>query len=290
VNREPFTAELDAFTAPERMNLRTFRGRDLQQVFEQAASVFGEDVMVLRTHTIREEGGVQVEVVAASEAEVESLKRRLEADPLPLPGMRGKGHPLVIALVGPTGAGKTTTIAKLAVHPQAFGGWKVGLVTLDTYRVGAVEQLGTFAEIAGLPLEVIYSRDEVREAKKRLAGCDVVLVDTPGRSPRLAEGEAEWEEILTALAPDEVHLVQPANIRLDIATTVRDRFLHHGTTHLLLSKLDEVPGEMGIAELASRAELPARWVTDGQDVPADLRTATPRIIASLGASPAGWAA
>lgn len=272
------------------MRLRTFRGRDMQQVFEQAVAAFGEDVMVLQTRTVHEAGTILIEVVAAPGPEVDALKRRLESDPLPLAGTRGRGHPLVIALVGPTGAGKTTTIAKLAVHPQAFGRRKVGLLTLDTYRVGAVEQLGTFAEIAGLPLEVVYSRDEVREAKKRLSSCDVVLVDTPGRSPRLAEGEAEWGEILSALAPDEVHLVQPATIRLDIAESVRERFTRHGVTHLLLSKLDEVPGEMGVAELASRAELPVRWVTDGQDVPADLRIAAPRIIASLGAIPTGWAA
>jgi flagellar biosynthesis protein FlhF len=272
------------------MKLRTFRGRDMQQVFGQAVTAFGEDVMVLQTHTVHEDGTIMIEIVAAPGHEVESLKQRIEADPLPLRGTRGRNHPFVLALVGPTGAGKTTTIAKLAVHPQAFGGRKVGLITLDTYRVGAVEQLGTFAEIAGLPLEVIYSRDEVREAKKRLAHCDVILIDTPGRSPRLAAGEAEWGEILAALAPDEVHLVQPATIRLDIATSVRELFARHGVTHLLLSKLDEVPGEMGVAELASRAELPARWVTDGQDVPADLRTAAPRIIASLGAIPAGWAA
>jgi flagellar biosynthesis protein FlhF len=272
------------------MKLRTFRGRELAQLVEQAVAAFGEDVMVLQTRTTHEGEKILVELVAAAGAEVEALKRRLEADPLPLPRTRGKRHPLVIALVGPTGAGKTTTIAKLAVHPHGFGGQKVGLITLDTYRVGAVEQLGTFADIAGLPLEIIYSRDEVRDAKKRLASCDVILVDTPGRSPRLAEGEAEWGEILAALAPDEVHLLQPATIRFDIAAAVRELFARHGTTHLLLSKLDEVPGEMGVAELASRAELPARWVTDGQDVPADLRIAAPRIIASLGALPAGWAA
>lgn len=272
------------------LKIRTFRGRDLQQLFGQAVTAFGEDAMVLQTRTIREGRETIVEVVAAPGAQVEAFKRRLTSDPLPLVGSRGRGHPFVLALVGPTGAGKTTTIAKLAVHPQAFGGRRVGLLTLDTYRVGAVEQLGTFAEIAGLPLEVVYSRDELREAKKRLAHCDVILVDTPGRSPRLAEGESEWAEILAGLAPDEVHLVQPANIRLDLAVSVRDLFAHHGTTHLLLSKLDEVPGEIGVAELAIRAELPVRWVTDGQDVPADLRSAAPRIIASLGAVPAGWAA
>lgn len=272
------------------MRLRTFRGRDLQQVFDKAVVELGEDVMILRSHTLREGNATVVEVIAAPGAEVETLKRRLEPDPLPLPGTRGKGHPLVVALVGPTGAGKTTTIAKLAVHPQAFGRQKVGVITLDTYRVGAVEQLGTFAEIAGVPLEVVYSAEEVRDARKRLSHCDVILVDTPGRSPRVAQDESEWGEMLQALAPDEVHLVLPGTIRLDIAASVRDLFTAHGLTHLLLSKLDEVPGEMGVAELADRAELPARWVTDGQEIPADLRPAVTRIVASLGAQPAGWAA
>jgi flagellar biosynthesis protein FlhF len=274
------------------MNLQTFRGRDLHSVFAQAVASLGDDAMVVRSGSYDEDGVALVEIVAARAAEVEALRRRLESAPLPLGSAHVPmaGAPFVLALVGPTGAGKTTTIAKLAVNPRAFGGRRVGLLTLDTYRVGAVEQLGTFAEIAGLPMEVVYGPGDVREARKRLASCEVILVDTPGRSPRLAAGEREWGEALAALEPDEVHLTLPASLRFDLARSVRELFEPRGVTHVLLTKLDEVPGEAGIADLAARAELPARWVADGQEVPADLRSAGPRILASLGARPTGWAA
>ena len=187
-----------------------------------------------------------------------------------------------MALVGPTGAGKTTTAAKLAVHPEAFGGRKVGLLTLDTYRVGALEQLEIVAEVARLPLEVAYAAGEVEGALRRLAACDVVIVDTPGRSPKADALNDEWRALLAAARPDETHLVLPATLRPDIAVSVHTA---HAATHLLLSKLDEVPGEAGVADLALALPLPARWVTDGQEIPADLRPAPARILASLGLHP-----
>lgn len=261
------------------MRVETFRGRDLQRVFAVARLALGEDAMIVSTRMLHHAGQPLVEVVAASAPDVERFQRRLEPTPLPAPDP-ARGRPLVLALVGPTGAGKTTTLAKLAVHAQAFGGQRVGLLTLDTYRVGAVEQLGTLAEIAGLPMEVVYASQDVPAAMERLADRDVVLVDTPGRGPR-AVGD-DWGAALAELRPDEVHLVLPATFRLDVAEAVRQAHDPLGPTHLLLSKLDEVPGEAGLAELADRADLPVRWVTDGQEVPSDLRPGAPRILAALG--------
>lgn len=264
------------------MRVETFRGPDLGSVSERVRAALGEEAMIVRTRVL----SGAVEVVAAAAHDVERLRGRLE--PLPLPQGRA-GRPCVVALVGPTGAGKTTTAAKLAVHPGAFGRRRVGLLTLDTYRVGALEQLQTYAEIAGLPLEVAYHAREVPEALKRLRDREVVLVDTPGRSPRAQELNAGWRDLLAAVGPDEVHLVLPATVRADVALAALDAYEPFGTTHLLLSKLDEVPGEAGVAELAFRLDLPARWVTDGQEIPADLHRAGGRILASLGA-PAGWGA
>src|SRR5688572_17599736 len=102
---------------------------------------------------------------------------------LMVPARSGRGS-LVIALVGPTGAGKTTTIAKLATHPSVFGERTVGLIGLDTYRIGAVDQLRTYAEIARLPFEIAYTVEDAERARQRLAKCDVILIDAPGRSPK----------------------------------------------------------------------------------------------------------
>ena len=94
------------------------------------------------------------------------------------------GEPTVIALVGPTGVGKTTTVAKLAANFALREGRRVGLVTIDTYRIAAVEQLRTYAQIINVPLEVVTSPRELRDAVDRMADCDVVLIDTVGRSQR----------------------------------------------------------------------------------------------------------
>jgi flagellar biosynthesis protein FlhF len=163
----------------------------------------------------------------------------------------------------------------------------VGLLTLDTYRVGAVEQLAIVAELAGLPLEVAYGPGEAEDAMRRLSACDVVLIDTPGRSPRAEQLNSEWGALLAETRPDEVHLVLPAVLRGDVASALSRSFAAFGATHLLLTKIDEVPGETGVADLAGSMGLPARWITDGQEIPTDLRPAVPRILATLGLSADG---
>lgn len=272
------------------MNLQVFRATDSFRVFEAARAALGEDVMVIRTRSFREGSHTVFEILATTAADVAAFEQRLQPDPLPLHGRtlrRGSARPLVMALVGPTGAGKTTSIAKLAAHPKVFGARAVGLLTIDTYRVGAIEQLAIVADLAGLPLEVAYGAGEVGAAVNRLsASCDVILIDTPGRSPKAEVLNGEWGALLDEARPDEVHLVLPTTLRGDIAEVVVRSFAARGTTHLLLTKLDEVPGEVGVADLAGSVGLPARWITDGQEIPTDLRPAAPRILASLGLSPA----
>lgn len=262
------------------MKLETFRGRDLNEVFDAARRALGEDVMILRTDVERVGRTMSYVVVATAADHVERFRRRLT--PQPLPAGRGR-RPVVIALVGPTGAGKTTTAVKLALNPGIFGGRKVGLITLDTYRAGAIEQLGMFSEIADLPLEVVYHTGDVADAMKRLDRCDVILVDTPGHRPRSFEMQAELGALLDMIQPDEVHLTLPATLRVDLVAPLRQSLARLNPTHLLVTKLDEVPGEAGLADLALAADLPARWVGDGQEVPDDVRPATGRITATLGA-------
>jgi flagellar biosynthesis protein FlhF len=221
--------------------------------------------------------------VAARPDDIDRLRRRLSPAAPKFPVTRG-ARPLVVALVGPTGAGTTTTAAKLALSPEAFGARRVGLLTLDTYRVGGLDEMQTYADIAALPLEVVYDEREVAGAMKRLERCDVVIVDTPGRSPRAGANNARWQGILAALAPDEVHLVVPATMRADLAGALRAALGRTPPTHLVLSKVDEVPEDGGLAALASRIDLPMRWIADGQTVPDDVRSARPRILASLGLS------
>ena len=270
------------------MLLERFRGADITHVSERARRSLGDDVMILHSRTVRDGGVPMVEVLAATSDTIDRLRERLEPTPCPN-GMRlADGKPYRIALVGPTGAGKTTTAAKLAVRRGMFGAARPGLLTLDTYRVGGMEQLATYAELADVPFEVVYDAREIDAAMKRLSSCDVVIIDTPGRSPASAELTERWRTLLDALAPDEVHLVVPASLRADLAVDVGRAYApsrqHRGATHVLLSKIDEVPRETGVADLALSMGLPTRWVTDGQDVPTDLKPGVSRILRAYGLS------
>jgi flagellar biosynthesis protein FlhF len=116
----------------------------------------------------------------------------------------------------------------------------------------------------------------------QFADLDVVLVDTPGRSPKAGARDEGWVPMLNALRPDEIHLVIPAGMRTDVAAMALATVSTIRPTHLLLTKLDEVPDDSGVAELTAVLALPTRWLTDGLDVPADLKPAPQRILASLG--------
>lgn len=268
--------------------LERFRGADFTSVSQRARRSFGDDVMILHTRLVRDGGVPMVEVMAASATALDRVRARIEATPFPATFRKPDGRPYCIALVGPTGAGKTTTAAKLAVKKGAFGSARVGLITIDTYRVGGMEQLSTYAELAGVPFEVVYDESEIESTLKRLSMCDVVIIDTPGRSPASAELTERWRSLLDAFNPDEVHLVVPATLRADLALHAAQAYgrtrAHVGSTHVLLTKLDEVPRETGVTDLAMSLELPARWVADGQDVPADLKPGAPRILRSYGMS------
>ena len=117
------------------------------------------------------------------------------------------GERRLVALVGPTGVGKTTTIAKLAGNFHLRDRRRVGLITVDTYRIAAVEQLRTYADIIDLPMEVVSTPREMRQAVERLSDLDLILMDTAGRSPRDEVKIQELKNMLVEAEADEVHLV-----------------------------------------------------------------------------------
>jgi flagellar biosynthesis protein FlhF len=274
--------------------LETFTGTHVPSLLHQARASLGPDAIIVGVHR---EGGrftvvatndpVRAPLGAASVAPaVPADFRRLLVDqvsegsarPAPAPAPRAAraartARPRLIALVGPTGAGKTTTIAKLATSPDAFGHQRVGLLGLDGYRVGAVEQLATYAELAGLPLATASSEAELAPALARLADCEVVLIDTPGRSPTQVEALATLRRWLLHLAPDEVHAVIPAGLMPQLVRRLVAQYAGFGVTHLLATKLDECPTDSRVFDIAAADGRPMRWCTDGQEVPSDLRDA-----------------
>lgn len=195
----------------------------------------------------------------------------------PLQTSAGEGR--VVALVGPTGVGKTTTIAKLAANYRLRENKTVGLITVDTYRIAAVEQLRTYAEIIDLPMEVVSTPREMREAIARMKSLDLVLMDTAGRSPRDDVRIQELKTILAEANPAEVHLVLSAVSGAKSLTTTAERFATVGTTALIITKLDEATGLGNLLTVARESSLPISYVTDGQNVPDDIRIAQKRPIA-----------
>jgi flagellar biosynthesis protein FlhF len=176
----------------------------------------------------------------------------------------------VIAVVGPTGVGKTTTLAKLAAKFSLEQGKKVALVTADTYRIGAVEQLRTYARIMGVPLEIALSPEEVAAGAEKHQDKDVILIDTVGRSQRSDEHLQELKAFVDAANPTETHLVIAASLAPEIQTEAVEKFKLLSPTRLIITKLDESPNRGCVVNLPLRTGLGISCLTAGQNVPQDI--------------------
>jgi flagellar biosynthesis protein FlhF len=191
------------------------------------------------------------------------------------------GRRRLVALVGPTGVGKTTTIAKLAAVYRLREKRNVGLITVDTYRIAAVEQLRTYADIIDLPMQVVSTPREMREAAGRMDGLDLILLDTAGRSPRDEIKIQELRSFLTEAAADEVCLVLSSVAGAKTLKQVVERFATVGTTSLILTKLDESTGLGHLLPVLRDSRLPLSYLTNGQNVPDDIEVADPARLARL---------
>ncbi len=182
----------------------------------------------------------------------------------------------LVALVGPTGVGKTTTIAKLAANFRLKEKRRVGLITVDTYRIAAVEQLRTYADIIDLPMAVVSTPREMREAIARMSDLELVLMDTAGRSPRDEVKIQELRSMLGESRPDEVHLVLSSTAGAANLVTTAEQFAAVGATSLVLTKLDEATSLGNLLPLVRSCKLPLSYLTDGQNVPDDIAPADAR--------------
>ncbi|HRP61762.1 MAG TPA: flagellar biosynthesis protein FlhF [Phycisphaerales bacterium] len=185
------------------------------------------------------------------------------------------GRPLTIALVGPTGVGKTTTIAKLAASYKLRHGRNVGLITSDTYRIAAVDQLRTYANIIGLPLQVALTPTEMRQAIHALRSCDVILIDTAGRSQNDSDRLAELREFVAAAAPHEVHLVLSGTAGERVLLREAEAFSAIGIHKIVLTKLDEAVSFGMLVDVVRRIGKQLSFVTTGQEVPDHIEVGRP---------------
>ena len=185
-------------------------------------------------------------------------------------------------LIGPTGVGKTTTLAKLAANLQIKQRHRVGLVTLDTYRIAAVDQLKRYADIIGSPLRVVSSAEDLREAAQSMhSKCEFILIDTAGRSPKDTLKLNELRGILSAVEPDEVHLVVSATASEKCLELAATKFGEVRTDKLIFTKLDEASNIGVVLNVLRRLNKGISYITTGQDVPDDIEQGCGKRLAEL---------
>jgi flagellar biosynthesis protein FlhF len=206
----------------------------------------------------------------------------IPAAPSQIPPHRKDGdRPHVIALIGPTGVGKTTTVAKLAATFKLRDKLDVALVTIDTYRIAAVEQLKTYAQIIGLPLHVANSPTELKRAIADCAQHDVVLIDTAGRSQRDDGRLEELQQFIAAAAPDEVHLVLSGAAHQQVLMEAVQRFDRIPTERIIFTKLDETVSFGVVLNVMRKVNKKLSFITTGQEVPHQIECGQSEKLAGL---------
>jgi flagellar biosynthesis protein FlhF len=191
----------------------------------------------------------------------------------PISASAAAGQRRTVALIGPTGVGKTTTIAKLAANLRLREHRRVGLITVDTFRIAAVEQLRTYAQIMDLPMEVVATPSEMSSAVARLADQDLILIDTAGHSPRDVVQLQQLKSLLAEAQADETHLVVSAVSSTSHLHEILHRFAALGATALILTKVDETMSLGNVLPALRGSQLPVSYLTCGQSVPDDIVTA-----------------
>jgi flagellar biosynthesis protein FlhF len=205
------------------------------------------------------------------------IGERIDIDP-PI-SFTARGARIVI-VVGPTGVGKTTTIAKLAAIYGLGDGRtparRVRIITIDNYRIAAKQQIETYAEIMRIPVSLVESAEELRKNIALYQDTDLILVDTIGRSPRDLGKLAEMKEILAACGgQSSVYLALSATTKASDTEEILRQYTPFGYRAIILTKLDETMRIGNVLSCLARQRMPIAYLCDGQGVPQDLEEATP---------------
>ncbi|OPX19097.1 MAG: flagellar biosynthesis protein FlhF [Desulfobacca sp. 4484_104] len=183
--------------------------------------------------------------------------------------------------IGPTGVGKTTTIAKLAAHFSLAEKKNVGLISLDNYRLGAQSQLEAYARIIGMSLASAAEPPELMQLIDKFNDCDLILIDTAGRSPNRPELISELYRLFAGLSGVRHHLVLSATSEEMVLSKTINIFSMLPLTSYVVTKVDEAINFSGVFNLLCRHRTPVSYLTTGQRVPEDLELASRRRVAEL---------
>ena len=220
----------------------------------------------------------QLEAPPRTFAEAESALRKVLSGALRFGGPCMNAR--VIALAGPTGVGKTTTIAKLAARDALVAGMRVALISTDGYRIGGADQLERYSELMGVPFEVALDAGALRRALDRHQGADRIYIDTAGRAPRDHTAIVQLAAMLAdARAHASVHLCFSAMSRGKELDAIVERHSVLAPAALLPTKVDEALFFGGVVTAALRSGLPLSYLTTGQRVPEDLEVASAELLA-----------
>lgn len=187
----------------------------------------------------------------------------------------------IIFFVGPTGVGKTTTLTKIAAMLSLEMRKKVGIITIDTYRIAAVDQLKTSADIMGIEVGVAYNPGELRSMLEKFVHYDLVLVDTAGRSQKNEMQMSELTRYLQIVNPKYIFLTESMNVRKGDLFDIIEQFSVVSPTHIILTKSDETSCYGSIVEITNNYDIPVAFVTNGQRIPEDIMVADSKRLASI---------
>jgi flagellar biosynthesis protein FlhF len=189
------------------------------------------------------------------------------------------GQATIVAFVGPSGMGKTTTVAKVAAEALLLRGQRVVAVATDDRRIAALDQMRAYASIINFPVDVVYTPEEMRDVirLRRQETFDLILIDTTGANPHDEEEMKKLKEILDFASPTETHLVISASTGLETILDTVEAFRPLSIGHLLFTKLDETHRSGVILSAFMKTGLPASYFTTGRNVPGDIAVADPAV-------------
>ena len=182
---------------------------------------------------------------------------------------------------GPTGVGKTTTIAKLAANSMLKERRKIGFITADTYRMAAIEQLKTYANILNVPLEVVFSPREMAQAMEKLSDCDLIFVDTAGRNFRNDEYVKGISELVQHGSDNVNFLVLSLTSKYKDMKAIIDNFAEVPVSQVIFTKADETNTYGSMLNVTRQTKLSLSYLTTGQNVPDDIMAATPEMVSAM---------
>ena len=191
-------------------------------------------------------------------------------EPVPVKETKGEGE--IVFFIGPTGVGKTTTVAKIASKLKLEEKKKIALLTTDTYRIAATEQLHTYADILDVPFRVIYTPEELKEAKEEFQDCDMILVDTAGHSPSNQEQHDDLKHFIDSVGEEEknLYLVVSATTKYKDLLKIVDSYEDFEDVKIIFTKLDETTTLGNIFNIRMYTNADLSYVTCGQNVPDDI--------------------